>query len=242
MTEYIKRDVLDALKSGDLNKAVDCLKTGLKREPYWVWGHRKLGDIYLEGLDHTSYALVQYRKLAEVKETLAPAEKLRLAWANQERGFDDKVYNILSGLNRDDLPESIDLLGNEYDAFELYEQFSEASSASVSENNREYFDKYRTKGDDYRNHGNFFDAQRAYEQALEFMEDENVKLKLAQCLIQRSKYPGALEYLKEVRGHEAVSEEAERLISKVYDRLGLNELFEIENDDDDQPGQSRKVS
>jgi len=74
------------------------------------------------------------------------------------------------------------------------------------------------------------------------MEDENVKLKLAQCLIQRSKYPGALEYLKEVRGHEAVSEEAERLISKVYDRLGLNELFEIENDDDDQPGQSRKVS
>jgi tetratricopeptide (TPR) repeat protein len=242
MSEKIERDVQEALESGDLNRAVDRLKTGLKREPYWAWGHRTLGDIYFEELNHTNYALVEYRKLREVKESLTPAETLRLAWAYQERDFEDKIPDLIADIKRDDLPETIELIGTSYDARKLYDQFRDHASEHLREESEEYFEKYRRQGDQYREHGNFFEAQQAYEKALEFRSDDTVRLELARCLIQRSRYPQALDHLKSLRESGSSGEDVDRLIDQVYSRLGLDKLFESDNDDEDPPGRSRKVS
>jgi tetratricopeptide (TPR) repeat protein len=242
MTEKIKRDVKDALETNDLNRAVDRLKTGLRRKPYWEWGHRTLGDIYLDGLEHSSYALVQYRKLREVKESLTSSEKLRLAWAYEQRGFMDQVSDVLADLDPDDLPERLELVNESYEARTIYDRIKSDSSDALEEQEGELFEKHRRKGDEHREYGNFFEAQKSYEKALEFRDNPEVTLALAQCLIQRSNYPAALEYLKSLRSQENLGEEAEELITEVYERLGLNVLFDANDDDEDRPGQSRKVS
>lgn len=246
MTDKQKREVLDSLEEGDLNGAVDRLKTGLKRDPYWEWGHRMLGDIYLEKLGHSAYALVQYRKLKEVKEDLSAPEVLRLARAYEERSFEDKTDELLRGLDPSALPEKIEILDTSYDARDLYERLSRASSEAVRENAETYRSKYHRKGDEHREYGNFFEAQQAYEKALEFSDDPEVRLKLGRCLLQRSLYPEALNHLKQVRGDEELGDEAEQLIDEVYDRLGLNQLFDHDdnndNDDDDRSGGHRRVS
>lgn len=243
MTDKLKREVLESLEEEDLNGAVDQLKTGLRRDPYWEWGHRMLGDVYLEALGHSAYALVQYRKLREVKETLSGPEFLRLARAYEERGFEDKAVELLRELDPAELPEEVEILDASYDARDLYERLRSASADAVEEDAEGYREKYRRKGDDHREYGNFFEAQQAYEKALEFSDDPEVRLKLGQCLLQRSLYPEALDHLKQVRNDEEVGDEAERLIADVYDRLGLNQLFDDnDNDDDDRSGGHRKVS
>ncbi len=242
MSEKIKNEVRAALDSGDLNRAVDRLKTGLRRDPYWEWGHRKLGDIYLESLNHTKYALVQYRKLQKIKDELKPSEILRLAWAYQEREFQDKVSELLSEIDTDSLPETIELAGESYDARERFDWCRKAAVRRVEEDSEEFFEKYRRRARQYQDHGNFFEAQQAYETALEFHSDEDVRLELARCLIQRSRYPEALQELKALRSREESGDEVDQLFDKIYSRLGLDNLFEPRTDDEDRPGQSRKVS
>lgn len=244
MTDKLKREILEALENGDLNGAVDQLKTGLRRDPYWEWGHRTLGDVYLEALGHTAYALVQYRKLREVKDRLTGPELLRLARAYEERGFEDKAEELLREVDSSQLPEEIEIHDTSYDARDLYERLRSVSEDAVEQEAEEFGAKYRRKGDDHREYGNFFEAQQAYEKALEFSDDPEVRLKLGQCLLQRSLYPEALDHLKQVRNDDEVGSEADRLIADVYDRLGLNQLFDSENDndDDDRSGGHRKVS
>ncbi len=118
----------------------------------------------------------------------------------------------------------------------------EVSGSAVEQDADRYREKYARKGEDHLEYGNFFEAQKAFEKALEFGENPELRLNLARALIQRSRYPEALEELREIRGQEAVREEASALMTKVYERLGLNQLFDDSDDDDDRSGRNRKVS
>lgn len=242
MTKKIKQDVRASLRDGDLNGAVESLKTGLRRDPYWEWGHRKLGDLYLEGLGHSSYALVEYRKLKKSVEELSDEDVLRLALAYRERGFEDKVRDVLANRNPEDFSGTLEIMDRKYDPEDLYEELMEASGSAVEEDAERYREKYAREGDDHLEYGNFFEAQKAYEKALDFGDDPQVRLNLARALIQRSRYPGALEQLRAIRDEQPVRAEASELITKVYERLGLNQLFDDSHDDDDHSGRNRKVS
>lgn len=242
MTDKIKREVMDALEEDDYKRAVERLKTGLRRDPYWKWGHRTLGDIYLEKLNHSTYALIQYRKLREVKGELDPAGMLRLMRAYHQRGFDDKAAELSSTLEADQLPETLTILDNKFDPTKLYEELRQSISKSVVKNSEEYRKKYVQEGDEHKKYGNYFEAQRAYEKALEFGDEPRVRLKLSRCLIQRSRYPKALEQLKKLRGTKSAGDEAETLLEDVYERLGLNHIFDSTGEDDSSPGQSRRAS
>lgn len=243
MSEKIRREVEEALDDDDLNRAVDRLKYGIRKDPYWEWGHRTLGDVYLVGLEHSSYALVQYRKLREVKEDLQPEEQLKLAWAYDERDFPDKVARILDEIEPDELPDEMTVINEKFEAKKLFDRMDKQTERNLEEQSDDFFRKYAREGDGHRDHGNFFDAQQAYQKALEYSNDPEVRIKLARCLIQRSKYPEAIEHLKELQNISSVQNEADDLLNKVYERLGLNQLFDESNDDDhDEPGSARKVS
>ncbi|MFB6345250.1 MAG: tetratricopeptide repeat protein [bacterium] len=243
MTTAIRRDVEDALSQEDLNEAVRLLKQGLRREPYWEWGHRVLGDIYLKGIDHSSYALVEYRKLRQTADTFAPADKLRLIWAYLERGFEDKALEVLKDLDDDELPETIDILKENYDTKQLLDKFTRQIDTTVEEESEEFFEKYRRDGTEHRRAGNMYQAQQAFEKALDYCQDPTTKLDLARCLIQRSKYPEALEYLKSIQDTDEVAEDVDELITDVYQRLGLHDLFKDKQDHDDRDeNASRKAS
>lgn len=242
MTEKIKEDVRSSLQEGDLNGAVQSLKTGLRRDPYWEWGHRKLGDIYLEGLGHSSYALVEYRKLKKSVEELTFRDALRLALAYRERDFEDKIRDVLSDRDPEESSEPLDIMNRTYDPGELYAELMEAAGSAADQDADQYREKYARKGEDHLEYGNFFEAQKAFEKALKFGDDPELRLNLARAYIQRSRYPEALEQLREIRDEKPVHDEATELITKVYERLGLNQLFDDSNDDDDRSGRSRKVS
>lgn len=243
MTSKIKRSVKAALTEGDLNRAVKLLKRGLRKDHYWAWGHRVLGDIYFEEIDHTSYALVQYRKLKEAVDNWENSDRLRLALAYCERDFHDKAAGVLEELNEDDLSGTFKILDSEYVVEDLYNQLLKSTNTRFEENEESYFEKYKKKGDEHRKHANYFEAQQAYEKALDFMEDQNVKYHLSRCLIKRSKFPRALKLLKELKANDEFDEDVEELLNQVYERLGLNELFsDVKTDDDDESGRSRKVS
>lgn len=242
MTEAIKREVEEALASPDLNEAVRLLKRGLRRDPYWEWGHRTLGDVYLVGIDHASYALVEYRKLRKTAERFTDADRLRLIWAYIERGFEDKASDVLRELDEDSLPGTLELLDETYDPSALVEEFKATIDSTIESDADEYFEKYFRQGTDHFQAGNMYEAQQAYEKALEYRNDSNTKLELARCLIQRSKFPEALEYLKSIQDVPEVSDEAEELMTDVYQRLGLYDLFEDDDSDDGEANASRKAS
>jgi len=242
MTKKIKEDVKSSLREEDLNGAVESLKTGLRRDPYWEWGHRKLGDIYLEGLSHSSYALVEYRKLKKSVEQLSLADALRLAVAYRDRGFEEKIRDLLVDRNPAESSDSLEIMDRTYDPVQLYDELMEASGSAVEKDADRYREKYAREGEDHLKYGNFFEAQKAFEKALEFEDDPKMRLNLARSLIQRSRYPDALEQLKKIQGEKPVRDEASELITKVYERLGLNQLFDDTNDDDDRSGRNRKVS
>ncbi len=104
MDQYI-RNAREALSRDELERAVDWLKKGLRRDPYWSEGHRLLGDLYLFELNHSAYALIQYRKLKSVRDELEPVERLLLARAYHERDFPDRARNLLDSLDEKKLPE-----------------------------------------------------------------------------------------------------------------------------------------
>lgn len=242
MTEAIKRDVEEALASPDLNEAVQLLKRGLRRDPYWEWGHRTLGDVYLRGIDHASYALVEYRKLRETAEEFTEADRLRLIWAYLERGFEDKARDVLRDLSPGELPKELELLDETYDAESLFEEFDRKIDTTIQEESDEFYEKYLRQGTDHYEAGNMYEAQQAYEKALEYKNDPKTELELARCLIQRSKFPEALEHLKSIQDQPSVSDEAQDLITDVYQRLGLYDLFEDDDAEDGDANASRKAS
>lgn len=242
MTEAIKRKVEEALASPDLSQAVKLLKQGLRRDPYWEWGHRVLGDIYLRGIDHSAYALVEYRKLQKTTDEFSGPDRLRLIWAYLERGFEDKAQDVLRRLDREALPEEISLLDETHDTASLLEEFKEKIDATVEHDAEALFEKYRRQGREHQDAGNLYEAQQAYEKALEYRTDSEIKLELARCLIQRSKFPEALEHLKSIQDNPPVSSEADELITDVYQRLGLYDLFEDDDSDDGEANASRKAS
>lgn len=221
MPEYIRKKVDRALEEDRLNRAVELLKQGVEKDPYWAAGHRLLGDIYLEELEHDVYALVEYRKLARVEEEPEPPDRLRLAWAYLKRSFEDKARDVLKGLDEEELPPSMTILDRTYETAGLLERLRERVEGAVSEQSEKLMEKYRDQGDDYREIGRFFRAQKAYEKALEYGDDPRVEVSLARCLVQRKKFPRAMRVLKRVISSNPGVEAADEVLSEVYRRLGI---------------------
>lgn len=217
----VKKRVETALSESDLSGAVDALKSGLNRDPYWAEGHKLLGDIYLIGLDHPVYALVEYRKLKRVKDELEELDKLRLAWAYHCRSFDDKARAVLTEINCGDLPEELEVIDTEIKPIQKTEELRSEVNESVEQDSEEYFQKYFRKGNEFLNAGNFYRAQQAYENALEHEASSRARLNLARCFVERTKFPKAVRELKSLLDDEHVHEEARKLLTSVYRRLGL---------------------
>ncbi len=225
-----------ALSEEKLSDAVEALKKGLNRDPYWSWGHLKLGDIYLIELDHPVYALVEYRKLQKVKDALTGSEKIRLAWAYHQRSFDDKAREILTGIEIEDLPDELEIFDRKIKTEEKFRQLNSEVQKNVAEDSDDYFKKHFRQGNEFLNAGNFYRAQQAYEEALQFKNSSEAKLNLARCLIERVKFPAAVRQLKKLLNDEHVHDKARKLLTSVYRRLGLpvsklnSDVKEDEND------------
>ncbi len=242
MPEFIRKKVDRALEEDRLNRAVELLKQGVEKDPYWAEGHRLLGDIYLQELDHDVYALVEYRKLARVKEELEPTERLRLAWAYLKRSFEDKARDELQRLNDDDLPPSMTVLDRTYDPAALLERLRDRTEEAVSEQSEQLLEKYRGQGDDYREIGRYFRAQKAYEKALQYGEDPDLEVSLAKCLVQRKKFPRAIRILKRLLGSNPELGAAAEVLSDVYRRLGIEERPASGEDDEERGDESPPAS
>ncbi len=214
-------EVEAALTEDDLSTAVEKLKKGLRRDPYWDVGHRLLGDIYLLGLDHPVYALVEYRKLKKVAEELTALDRLRLAWAYYQRSFHDRALETIREIDPDELPEQKEIVGCTIQPRLKLVRLKKKVEVEVKKNSSNYFDKYVRRGNEFLNVGSYYKAQEAFESALEYTNDVEVRLNLARCLIKRTKYPRAVKILKGLLADDHVHDEARELLTDVYRRLGL---------------------
>ena len=214
-------EVEAALTEDDLSTAVEKLKKGLSRDPYWAAGHRLLGDIYLLGLDHPVYALVEYRKLKKVAEELTALDRLRLAWAYHQRSFHDRALETIQEIDADDLPEQKELIGRKIQPRLKLVRLRKKVEQEVEKKSGNYFDKYVRRGNEFLNVGSYYQAQQAFESALEYTNNSEVKLNLARCLVKRTKFPRAVKILKGLLDDEHVHDEARELLTAVYRRLGL---------------------
>lgn len=236
MDDVTRSDVVDRLDDGPISDVVEWLKKGLRKDPYWADGHRLLGDLYLTELEHETYALVEYRKLRESVDELRSEDQLRLALANDEGGFPEKAARCLDDIDGEDLPAELTLIRTEYEVDGVLDQLTEKSEQSVSENADEWFEKHREEGLDYLKTGNPFEAQSAFEKALEYRDDPEVKARLAECLLRRRRYPRAVTLLKDVLQSDPAHNLAESLLNDAYDRLGLNSTEETADSDDSEDG------
>jgi tetratricopeptide (TPR) repeat protein len=217
-----RRDVVDRLGDHAISDVVEWLKKGVRKDPYWAEAHRLLGDLYLTELEHETYALVEYRKLRESLDQLPPVDRLRLAVANDRAGFPEKVNRLLSELDESSLPETITLIRTELDVGETLERLRGDARASKQEKGDEWFEKHKKEGREFLETGQPFQAQSAFEKALEYGSDPTVKTLLAQALVQRREYPRAVTLLKDALNHAESPERARELLTKAYERLGLD--------------------
>jgi tetratricopeptide (TPR) repeat protein len=227
----------EALSEGQLNRAVDYLKKGLKRDPYWTEGHLLLGDLYLTKLDHPVYALVEYRKADKVLDDPPAEVRLRLAWAYLQRGFEDRARNLCEKINETDLPAELELVDESFNGLELLDEVHRKARGRVEGNPQKYFEKYQRHGMEHLECGNYFKAQKAFENALEHGENPEVKLGLARACFHRKKFSRALELTKEIQA-TVEEDDAHDLLEKIYNRLGLDGFQSSDIDEDASSGRA----
>ncbi len=221
-----------AIESGELNEAVEQLKKAVSQNPYWAEGHRLLGDIYFVKLSHYSYALVEYRKLKRVSDDFTDLDKLRLARAYHQRGFEDKAARILETVSEDDLPEKFAILEEEIEVRDWVGELKKEIEAELEDSGRKYFEKYNRQAREYMQAANFYRAEKNFKKALDYEDCARTRLDLARCQVQRVKFPEAIENLKMLRSSGECRKEAEKLLDEVYGRLGLPVQYSEKPDND----------
>ncbi len=227
-----REKALDAVKTGELNEAVEQLKKAVSENPYWEEGHRLLGDLYLVKLKHYSYALVEYRKLKRVSDEFTELDKLRLARAYHEREFEDKAARILETIAAEELPEKVDILDEKVEVQDWLQKLKTGVEEGLAGSDREYFEKYNRQAREYKQAANFYRAEKNFRKALEYEDNARTRLDLARCQIQRVKFPRAIENLKKLRSSSECRREAEELLDEVYERLGLPVQYSEKSDND----------
>lgn len=221
MESLTKGDVVSALEEKPISSVVEQLKSGIRRDPYWAEGHRLLGDLYLTELNHDSYALVEYRKLDDIQDDPNPEDLLRLSIAYARRSFDEKSLRTLGRIDREALPEKLNLINEELDVSECWNRLSNDAEKAEDEQAEDWFERHRRDGEDYLKAGNLFRAQEEFERALDYRDDNEVKVSLAHCLLRRRQYPRAVTLLKDVLSRSPDHEKAKSLLKTAYDRLGI---------------------
>lgn len=223
--EPYARNAREALDQGRLERAVDWLKKGLRRDPYWSEGHRLLGDLYLFELNHSAYALIQYRKLKSVRDELEPVERLLLARAYHERDFPDRARSLLGSLDPQALPETRTAAGRTLRPRRMLTDLRERMTGR-EDGDESAFRRLRRRGDEWYEHDNHVRAIEAYERALELREDPEVRVRVAQCYFRRRRWAEAVEALKAVLAEKSDHGTARRLLERIYARLGLSEFYD----------------
>lgn len=241
MGQSWKERVQDLADQRRFDDALDLLKSKVERDPFCADAHRWLGDLYLVEVEDDVRALLEFRKLQRIEDSLSSVDQLRLAWAYVRRSFEDKAQDILSALDESMLPESLPLLTRDVDSQELVERIRADVRSSVDENRESLFEKYRRKGDQYRKLGRWFEAQNSYEKALNYDRDPGVRIFLAECLINRKQFPRALRILKESSPSGALRDRKDELLTRLYRRLGLPQK-ETAPDEDDEDQSSARAS
>lgn len=240
--ELYARNAREALDQGELERAVDWLKKGLRRDPYWSEGHRLLGDLYLFELNHSAYALIQYRKLKSVRDSLEPVERLLLARSYHERDFPDRARSLLESLEREELPETHKAAGRSLKPHRMLTDLRE-DLADREDGGETAFRRHRRRGDEWYEHGNPVRAIDAYERALELREEPEVRVRVARCHLERRRYAAAAEALKTVLAEEPDHDAARTLLERIYGRLGLSEFYEPgRTRPEDEDDRSERVS
>lgn len=223
MPSLTRDDVVSRLENASISDVIEDLKTGIRRDPYWGEGHRLLGDLYLTELEHDNYALVEYRKLEDVQED-PPAEDLfRLALGYHRRSFDEKTARVINRIERQNLPDQIRLIRQKIDTDDYLDELVDRSDDVKEDRKDEWFRNRRQEGIDYLKTGNLYQAQQEFERALDYRDDDDIRVKLAQCLLRRRRYPRAVSLLKDVLANQPEHELALSLLETAYDRLGLDD-------------------
>ncbi len=221
MLERLLDQAGEALDSGRPHRAIELLKRGVRRDPYWVEGHRLLGEIYLIEVEHACYALVQFRKLRHVKGRLDFEENVALAWAYAERDFQDRALQVLQQLP-DQKPDTVQYLGNQYGTDSLLKTIRGDVTATLKDRQDEFYAKNLRKGQDFLELGDWFQAQKCLERALDIKDTPEVRLEYGRCLLKRQRYPRAVRMLKSIQSDPDVGSRAQSLLGEVYRRLGIS--------------------
>lgn len=210
----------EALEDDRPQRAIEFLKRGVRKDPYWVKGQRRLAELYLVEVEHDAYALVQYRKLHQVAEDLEIRDELGLAWAYSRREFEDRAREVLQGLD-DELPEQVEFLNQSHQTHQLMESIAGEVDKALETRQDHFYRKKLERGLDYLELGEWFHAQRALERALELKDTPQARLAYGRCLLKRKRYPQAVRCLKSLRSEPGVAEEAGSLLKEIYRRLGI---------------------
>ena len=223
MKSLDRREIVRALEQDrSISDIVEQLKQEIRREPFRESAHRLLGDLYLTRLNHGSYAVAEYRKLLKIQDKPNPTDQLRLAWSYLERDFEEKCYRTLMEIDRAELPDKLTVLDETIVINELIQRLEEELGEIDSKRSRSWFEKKREEAMEYLETGNPFQAQQAFDKALDYKDDPDVRAKLARCMLSRRNYPSAVENLKEVLSTEPDHPEALELLEKAYERLGID--------------------
>jgi len=210
----------EALEENRPQRAIEFLKRGVRKEPYWVKGQRRLAELYLVEVEHDAYALVQYRKLHQVADDPDVRDQLGLALAYSQREFEDRAREVLQGLS-DELPEEVEFLNQTHPTDQLLERIAGEVDEGLATRQDHFYRKKLERGLDYLELGEWFHAQRALERALELNDTPRARLAYGRCLLKRKRYPQAVRCLKSIRDEPDVAEEAGDLLTEIYRRLGI---------------------
>jgi len=158
----------------------------------------------------------------KIQDDPNPSDQLRLAWSYLERDFEEKSFETLQEIDREELPDNLTVLNKSIRINELIQRLEEEIGELDSERVDSWFEKKRDEGLEYLETGNPFQAQQCFEKALGYKDDPNVRAELARCLLARRDYPSAVENLKQVLSSQPGHAEALKLLETAYDRLGID--------------------
>lgn len=223
MEAFDRRTIKEALEEGRaISDLVEKLKQEIRREPFSESAHRLLGDLYLQELEHESYAVTEYRKLVKIQDDVGPEDRFRLLLGYFRRGFHEKAYQLLKEMESGQFPDEIKFFSGAVDITEQLEEIRSSLSDLEQDQSEQWFRKHRDEGQDYLDLGNHFQAQREFEQALEYQDDVDVRCALARCLLTRRNYPRAVTNLKRILSESPHHEQALELLERAYGRLGID--------------------
>jgi len=234
-----KKTVIEALSEDRISNVIEELKARIHRDSYDETAHRLLGDLYLTELQHDSYALVQYRKLAKVQDEIPVEDRIRLAIAYERSEFHEQLRDVISDIDRENVPEIVNVLDQEFNARELVDEWLKKVSELEDDLTEDWYRKHVRNGVDYLESGHPYRAQKEFEKALEFKRDPDVLYRLARSLFERRKFPQAINTLKNCLEADSSHKKARQLLDRVYTRLGIKTESEQEKSGFDRDQQER---